>query len=116
MAAVPINLNIDNGEDWSVSFNLRDEYGDYIDLNGHTVSALMAKNYTSSIKYSLNPEITDPSTGLITLSMPNSGGQLVTKTQDLKPGRYVYSLFVTTPNGRTDKSIEGIITVNPSVL
>lgn len=107
---------MENGEDWKISFNLRDESKSYLNLTGYSIDAKMSKSYTSSIKYSLNPQITDVSTGLIELSMPNSGGQLITKTQDLKPGRYVYTVFITSPASITDKVLEGIITVNPSVL
>lgn len=116
MAAVPVNLLIENGEDWEVSFNLRDEYGNFLPLTGYTVDSKMAKNYSSTTKYSLNAQIINPAQGLIKLSMPNSGGLLVTKTQDLKPGRYVYNVFITDTLGKTDKVVEGIITVNPSVL
>ena len=116
MAAVPIELTIDRGEDWQVSFNLRNDMGSYINLSGHTIVGKMSRNFTSVTKYSLNAQITDASTGLIKLSMPNEGGQLVTKTQDLKPGRYVYNIFVTDPSGNTEKVIDGIIIVNPSVL
>jgi hypothetical protein len=89
MAAVPIELTIDRGEDWQVSFNLRNDMGSYINLSGHTVVGKMSRNFTSVTKYSLNAQITDASTGLIKLSMPNEGGQLVTKTQDLKPGTFL---------------------------
>lgn len=116
MSAVPINLTIENGEDWEVSFNLRNEFGDFLDLAGYTVTAKMAKNYTATIKYDLNPQIIISAEGLIKLQMPNSGGVLITKTQDIKPGRYVYTVFIESNTGKTEKVIEGIITVKPSVL
>lgn len=116
MAAVPINLLIEKGEDWEVTFNLRDEYGQYVNLSGYTVVAKMAKNYTSTQKYNLNPEIVIATEGLIKLQMPNAGSNLITKTQDLDAGRYVYSIFVDSSTGKTEKVIEGIITVKPSVL
>jgi hypothetical protein len=116
MAAVPINLLIEKGEDWEVSFNLRDEYGEYLNLSGYTVVAKMSRNYTSSQKYNLNAQIVSPSEGLIKLQMPNSGSNLIMKTQDLNSGRYVYSIFIDSSSGKSEKVIEGIITVNPSVL
>lgn len=111
-----INLYIEQGEDWEVFFNLQTDVGDYVDLSGYTIDAKMSKNHTSSIKYSLNPQIVDEETGLVKISIPNNGGSLVTKTQDLKQGRYVYNIFVTDNYNTTEKIIEGIITVNPSVL
>lgn len=115
-SAAPINLFIDQGEDWDVSFNLRNENGEYLNLTGYTIDAKMSKSHTSSIKYFLNPQIVDPLFGLIKLQMPNSGSSLITKTQDLKYGRYVYNIFITSPSNITEKVIEGIITVNPSIL
>lgn len=116
MSAVPINLIIENGEDWEVSFNLRDDLGNFLDLTGYTVTAKMAKNYTTTVKYDLNAQIVISAQGLIKLQMPNSGGNFITKTQDIKPGRYVYSIFIDSVTEKTEKVIEGIITVKPSVL
>lgn len=114
--AVPINLTIEQGTDFAVEFNLRDENGDYINLSGYTVTAKMARNYTTTTKYSLNPVILDSATGLIRLSMPDTGGSLITKTGDLKAGRYVYNVFVNSLTGVSNKVVEGVITVVAGVL
>lgn len=114
--AVPINLTIEQGTDFSVEFNLRDENGDYINLTGYTVIAKMARNYTTQTKYSLNPVIVNPVDGLIRLSMPDTGGSLVVKTGDLKSGRYVYNVYINSPAGKSDKVIDGVITVISGVL
>jgi hypothetical protein len=113
MSAVPINLLIEAGEDWSVSFNLRDEYGQYINLNNFLVVAKMARNYSkTAIKINLNPVITSTPEGEVTLSL--SAGQ----TSELKFGRYVYDVVITAPlnqGGKKKKVIEGIITVQEGV-
>jgi len=113
MSAVPINLLIEAGEDWSVSFNLRDEYGQFINLNNYLVVARMARNYSkTSTKINLNPVITLSSEGEVTLSL-NAG-----QTSDLKFGRYVYDVVITAPlnqGGKKKKVIEGIVTVQEGV-
>lgn len=114
--AIPVNLQIEIGADWEVSFNLRDENGNFLDMTGYSVSAYMARNYTTTTKYSLGATISDITTGEVKLSMANSGGSLVQKTTDLKKGRYVWNLFITSPGGTTDKVIEGVVTVMPGVL
>ncbi len=114
--AIPVNLQIEIGADWEVSFNLRDENGNFLDMTGYAVSAYMARNYTTTTKYSLGATVTDVTTGEVKLSMANSGGSLVQKTTDLKKGRYVWNLFITSPGGTTDKVIEGVVTVMPGVL
>lgn len=113
MSAVPINLLIESGEDWSVSFNLRDEYEEYINLTSFAVAAKMAKNYRkTATKINLNPVITTSTAGEITLTL-NS-----TQTSALKFGRYVYDVIITAPlnqGGDKKKVVEGIITVQEGV-
>jgi hypothetical protein len=118
MSAVPINLVIEQGDTFEVTFNLRNSFGTFINLSSYSVEAKMAKNYTNtSTQYNLNPTIIDPSTGLIQLTIPAVGGQLVTKTQDIPEGRYVYNIRITkNAPPLTEKVIEGIVTVKGSVL
>lgn len=118
MSAIPINLVIDQGDTFEVTFNLRNSFGNFINLTNYSVEAKMAKNYTNtSTQYSLNPTITDPITGLIQLTIPANGGQLVTKTQDIPEGRYVYNIRILNPTlTQFEKVVEGIITVKGSVL
>ena len=114
--AVPINLTIEQGTDFIVEFNLRAESGNFINLFNYTVTAKMARNYTTSVKYSLNPTILNPTTGLIRLSMPDGVSSFVQTTNNLKEGRYVYSVYINGSSGTTSKVVEGIITVVPGVL
>lgn len=113
MSAVPINLLIESGEDWSVSFNLRDEYEQYINLTSFAVVAKMARNYRkAATKINLNAAITMPAEGEVTLTL-NS-----TQTSGLKFGRYVYDVIITAPlnqGGKKKKVVEGIITVQEGV-
>lgn len=118
MAAVPLNLVMEKGDTFEVEFNLRDPAGNLINLLNYTIEAKMAKNYSNTAtQYDLNPTILIPSEGLISLNMPASGGQLITKTQDIPEGRYVYNIRVFNSNlTRIEKVVEGIITVKGSVI
>ena len=116
MAAVPINLIMERGDTFTVSFNIKDTYGDYYNLFNHSVVAKMARNYSGTQTYDLNAQIVDIDTGLISLSIPASGGMLVTKTQDIPEGRYVYNVKVIDQNSKIETVIEGIVTVKGSVL
>jgi pterin-4a-carbinolamine dehydratase len=113
MSAVPINLLIESGEDWSVSFNLRDEYEEYINLTNFVVAAKMAKNYRkTATKINLNPVITTSIEGEVTLTLNSA------QTSALKFGRYVYDVIITAPlnqGGKKKKVVEGIITVQEGV-
>jgi len=118
MAAIPLNLVMEKGDSFEVIFNLRDASGNFINLNQFNVEAKMAKNYTNKdTQYDLNPQVIIPDEGLIKLSIPASGGSLVTKTQDIPEGRYVYNIRVLNPAlTQIEKVVEGIITVKGSVL
>lgn len=113
MAAVPINLTIESGADWSTSFNLRDVNGNYSSLYNFAISAKMARSYSKTAnKINLNAIISIPSEGEIKLSLT------ALQTSQLKFGRYVYDVILTAPfssGGKKDKVIEGIITVQEGV-
>jgi hypothetical protein len=113
MSAVPINIVIEPGEDWSASFNLRDDYGQYINLTSFAVAGKMARNYRkTATKINLNAVITTPAEGEITLALN------YTQTSALKFGRYVYDVVVTAPlnqGGKKTRVVEGIITIQEAV-
>lgn len=113
MSAVPINLIIEAGADWTTSFNLRDDSGDYLPLSGYLVNANMARNYRKTgTKTSLNGTVSNAATGEITVSLNAS------ETSALIFGRYVYDIVITAPinvGGKKEKVIEGIITVQEGV-
>lgn len=118
MAAVPLNLVMEKGDTFEVVFNLRDPAGNLINLTNFTVEAKMARNYTNTAtQYNLNAEVVIPDEGLVRLSMPASGGQLITKTQDIPEGRYVYNIRVSNASlTQIEKVVEGVITVKGSVI
>ena len=111
--AVPVNLTVEQGADFLVEFNLRNESNSFLNLAGYQVSAQFARNYYSTTtKYSLNAAIPIDTVdlGLVQLSLSAAD------TAALKAGRYVYSLNVTDTFGSTDRYIEGVLTVTPGVL
>jgi len=118
MAAVPLNLVMERGDTFEIVFNLRDPAGNLLNLSNFTVEAKMARNYTNTAtQYDLNAEVVIATEGLIRLSMPASGGQLITKTQDVPEGRYVYNIRVLNASlSQIEKVVEGVITVKGSVL
>jgi len=110
MAAIA-NLLIDQGANFSSDVTVRDAIGTAFDLTGYTVSAKMAKGYSSTrTRTTITTTILAPTTGVITLSLlPNI-------TQTLDAERYVYDVELTqTSTGTVTRVIEGIITVRPGV-
>ena len=112
MAAVYVNnLVINAGTNFSQTFNL--ESGDTnspLDLTGYTVSAQMRKYAGSSTATTFTTDIVSPGTlGKIIISLTPE------QTTNLKPGRYVYDVIITSPTSVVTRVVEGIVTVLPSV-
>jgi len=117
MAAIPINLTLYKGTDFKISLNIKQFDTTFFDLDGYSVAAYMARNYTTSNKISLNPNIINRQEGLVELSLPKVSTNFVTGVDALKVGRYVYDLYlIDNVNAVTDKVISGVIEVNPSVF
>lgn len=118
MSGIPLNLLLDKGDTFEVFFNLRDNSGNFINLTNYIVEAKMARNYSNTeTQYNLNPTVINSAEGLIRLSIPATGGPLISKTQDIPEGRYVYNVRIhNTVLNKIEKVIEGIITVRGSVI
>lgn len=113
-SAVPVNLTVEQGADFLVEFNLRNESNSFLNLANYSVVAQCARNYYSTTpKFDLGASIPvdTQDLGLVELRLD------ATQTASLKAGRYVYSLVVTNDlTGEKDRYIEGIVTVTPGVL
>lgn len=116
MAAIPINLTIYKGADFDITLNIKEYDNTFLDLSGHTVTAYMARNYTTTTKISLNPQVIDPATGYVRLYIPKNSTNFIPGVDSLKVGRYLYDIFLTTPAGTKDKIITGVVEVEPSVV
>lgn len=115
MSAIPINFIIYKNTDFKVSINIRNSDNTFLDLTTYSIEAKMARNFTTTSKINLNPQTIDPISGLIQLSLQDTSTSLITGTDSLKLGRYVYDVVLTDANLLKEKVITGIIDVQPSV-
>ena len=108
-------FTIDQGADVAIELHLVDKNDAKKNLNGHTVTAKLQKNYnsTDSDTTSFTTAITSNANGTALLSLTN------TQTDALKVGRYVYDveLSFTDSSGTTiiERILEGRMQVSPSV-
>ena len=72
MSAVPVQLTIFRGSDFTVDLTVRQYTGQALPLTGYTVTAFMARNYTTNVKYDLHPTVENPSNGTITLNVKDA--------------------------------------------
>ena len=111
MAAVYVNnLVINSGSDFSQTFNLEaTDSSSPLNLTGCTVSAQMRKYAGSSTAITFTSSIPEPSTlGKIVISLTSAA------TVNLKPGRYVYDVVITSDELKT-RVIEGMVLVREGV-
>ena len=97
MAAIPLNLTIEQGVDFEVTLTVRNKNHVPLNLLGYTAVSTLRKYYTSTSTQSITVNFLDRSNGRISLTMTD------TDTSALKEGRYVYDvLFI---DNTTKKSI-----------
>jgi len=111
MAAVYVsNLVINSGSDFSQGFDLEtSDTNSPLNLTGYTVSAQMRKYAGSSTAITFTSSIPEPENlGKILISLTSS------QTVNLKPGRYVYDVVITSDELKT-RVIEGMVLVREGV-
>lgn len=100
---------IEQGATFSTVVNVVDSAGAAVNLSGYSASSQMRKSYYATSYTIITPTITGNANGEITLSMTAAN------TANLTPGRQVFDLLITSPNGTKTRVIEGIVVVSPGV-
>lgn len=98
-------LNIEQYATFSTTVNVEDSNGDAINLYGYSASSQIRKSYYSSTANNFTATVTGDANGEITLTMTAAN------TATINPGRYVYDLVITSPEGTKTRVVEGIVNV-----
>lgn len=105
-----VELSIDQGTTFETSIDLTNDDGSSINVVNYTFSSQIRKSYYSAnATANLVVTIVDGANGNVKMSMTAAN------TANVKAGRYLYDLKMTTPVGVTTRVIEGIVTVTPQV-
>lgn len=84
-----INLNVDQGSDFSDTIEVKDHNNDPFDLTNYEVRGMIRKSYASSSFYVITASIdTPPTEGKITIQIPSF------LSNGMKSGRYVYDIEI----------------------
>ena len=108
-------FTIDQGADVAIELRLENADGSKKDLTTYTVNAKLKRTYKSNDFVEFTSIIPDPpSDGIVTIALTNE------QTDQLKPGRYVYDVEISsvdssTNNTLVERILEGRIQVSPSV-
>lgn len=103
------NLYIDQGAFFRTYVTVSGTNGIPLDLSGFTVASQMRKSYQSSTAYNFTASISNPSVGRVQLELNSA------HSRQIPPGRYLYDVRVTNPQGESTRVVEGIVTINPEV-
>ena len=102
MSAVYVhNIDIDCGADYVQEYDMFEVGGAVVDLSDYTAKAQIRKHRDSTTAVSFTIGFVDRLAGKIKLSIPSW------TTSKLKPGRYLYDIQFTKPNGEVAVVLEG---------
>jgi len=103
--AVYSNLTVDQGSDITYTIDVTDSNGDPVNLSGYTVAGQIRKSYASLTAVDFTATVTNTSTGEVTINLTS------TQTNDMKAGRYLYDVEMTSSGGTVTRILEGQIEV-----
>ena len=110
MAAIPINLIIEQKADFEATFTISGANNVALDLTNFSAEAKIKKNYTSSTSTNFAVVFLDRTAGKLKLTLDSFNTSL------LKEGRYVYDIVITNSvGGAKRRVVEGQVTVTPGV-
>ena len=102
MAVYVVNLVIDQGADFTQTFNLEDDAsGGALDLAGYAGAAQLRKHSSSKKKYDFAVAFPDRANGIVRIDMTDG------VTTGIKAGRYVYDILLTDSGGSRTRIVEG---------
>lgn len=111
MSAGYLDLYLEQGEDFSASVSLDSINGYPYDLSSYSATSQIRKSYWSANAFaSFSTTIAANGTsGIIGISLSSN------TTINMKPGKYVYDIFLKNTSSNTrSKILEGIVFVDPS--
>jgi hypothetical protein len=110
MAAIPLNLTIEQGVDYDVTFTVRNKDKSPLNLLGYSAESKIRKHYSSTTSYPFTITFVDRANGRLALSMSDS------LTSTLSEGRYVYDvIIINNSTGVKKRVVMGSVLVSPGV-
>ena len=103
------NLVIDQGTTFSSIITLTDQIGSPLNLTGYTVASQFRKSYQSSTAISFTASIYDALAGKVRLQLSPED------TTDVKAGRYLYDIELTSSMGDKSRALEGLVILTPEI-
>jgi hypothetical protein len=110
MSAVYVhNITINSGTDYEQEYDMYEVGGKIVDLTNYTAKAQLRKHRGSGTGVSFTVGFPNRTAGKVQLSIPSW------VTSKLKPGRYIYDILFTKPNGTNEIVLEGNVQVRAGI-
>ena len=110
MAVYVANILINQGADFSQTYTLEDSNSNSAqNLTGYTVAAKISKHHASTNQTAFSATVSNAAAGEIKLILTD------VQTAALAPGRQVYDILLTEPDGTKERVVEGMAIIRDGV-
>ena len=110
MAVYVANILINQGADFSQTYTLEDSNSNSSqNLTGYTVAAKISKHHASTNQTAFSATVSNAAAGEIKLILTD------VQTAALAPGRQVYDILLTAPDGTKERVVEGMAIIRDGV-
>ena len=109
MSVQKLNIQVDQGTDFSETIIAKTSTGSIIDLSGYTVAGQIRKTYDSSTATPFTAGFGVRTSGEVTIELARS------VTSSLEAGRYVYDVEITSGADKRTRLVQGQVTVTQEV-
>ena len=110
MAVYVANILINQGADFSQTYTLEDSNSNSAqNLTGYTVAAKISKHHASTNQTAFSATVSNAAAGEIKLILTD------VQTAGLAPGRQVYDILLTAPDGTKERVVEGMAIIRDGV-
>jgi hypothetical protein len=105
------NLYVDQGVDYLITLDLFTDDGNEFDVDTYTFHSSAKKIYSEKVAFTIDTRVINDDDD------PNNFELYIgkEKTQNINPGKYTYDILMISDSGVTQKILEGIIFVLPTV-
>ena len=109
MASQKLNIQVDQGTDFTETVVAKNADGSILDMTGYTAAGQIRKTYASNTSTEFVVTFGDRSAGEVIISLVRS------QTSSLEAGRYVYDVEITSSADKRTRLVEGQVTVTQEV-
>ena len=109
MASQKLNIQVDQGTDFTETVVAKNADGSILDMTGYTAAGQIRKTYASNTSTEFVVTFGDRSAGEVIISLVRS------QTSSLEAGRYVYDVEITSSADKRARLVEGQVTVTQEV-